>query len=58
MSSNVQPPALAMENVRSFIELASGLNSYRIAVLGAVPAHNAEPDIHSLYRAVETVTED
>jgi hypothetical protein len=26
--------------------------------LGAVPARNAEPDIHSLYQVVWTVTED
>ena len=29
-----------------------------VVPLGAVPARNAEPDIHWLYRAVETVTED
>ena len=34
------------------------IHHFAVVPLGAVPARNAEPDIHSLYRAVETVTED
>ncbi len=34
------------------------VHHFAVVPLGAVPARNAEPDIHSLYRAVETVTED
>jgi hypothetical protein len=31
---------------------------FAVVPLGAVPARNAEPDIHSLYQVVWTVTED
>jgi hypothetical protein len=34
------------------------VHHFAVVPLGAVPARNAEPDIHSLYPAVETVTED
>ena len=37
---------------------AEHVHHFAVVPLGAVPARNAEPDIHSLYRAVETVTED
>jgi hypothetical protein len=34
------------------------VHHFAVVPLGAVPARNAEPDIHSLYRAVEAITED
>ena len=34
------------------------VHHFAVVPLSAVPARNAEPDIHSQYRAVEIVTED
>ena len=42
----------------AWFDFTERIHHFAVVPLGAVPARNAEPDIHSLYRAVETVTED